>query len=614
MSRTSTIALATLLLALPYTGDVAAGTDPMAEFRLEEAVRAMSEGDYQRGLDLCLLVVMTDNEHGRAHREAGRAAHALGRFQIAIDHLERSLELHAMVPDKEVHYLLGEAYYASGRKADAIRQHDEVRRLIKPGTQDRMELLWLARIHARRNELAEADKIYLRLLEQEPMSLEVKVTRIEAYTLSGRWAEAEKQVRALINEHPDYARGEEILAWVLEAQDKTKEERELRARLADETHDPQRLLAHARALERGGEYGLAMSRYEQALHRSDKTGDVIDEVEVRAAVSRLRYRLTPEAAAGGGIYTDPSGSLQRVSAGVAVPVHDQVTLSLLSSMDWAAGGAVPGAMRTGDVRVTTVEPSVAIGQGGTVSGAFTVSGSHFTFDGQDSSTRLGTQVDARVGEGKVVQLQTQLLLNMPWRETASTMREGGRELGATAVAYALPFGPRLIFDAGVRVRALKLEPIMDVESKGTQTTAVAGVDWVVWAPSTRTFRGQFLDDSLRWPSSYLSDSLTLSYRHYEAFTEDDFGTRLDLAARGTIDEVSAVARNTRPDGFLGFEGRAGAGNDWARDTKLWRVGASLLVTPLETLRGSLAYDYAQESTSGFAGQRHTAWASLHADF
>ena len=154
---------------------------------------------------------------------------------------------------------------------------------------------------------------------------------------------------------------------------------------------------------------------------------------------------------------------------------------------------------------------------------------------------------------------------------------------------------------------------MNVESTGTQTTAVGGVDWVVWAPSTVAYRGQFLDDNLRWPTGYLSDSLTMSYRHYEAFNDDEFGTRLDLSARGTIDEVSAVARNTRPDGFFGFELRGGVGRDWARDTQLYRTGASILITPLETVRGGVTYDYAQESTTGFSGERHTAWANLHVD-
>jgi len=276
-------------------------------------------------------------------------------------------------------------------------------------------------------------------------------------------------------------------------------------------------------------------------------------------------------------------------------------------------GAAPGAMPTGGVKVGTLDSSVVAGQGGPVAGAITLSTSYFSFDQGDSSARLGSAFDLRLGQGKPIQLQAVGNLHMPWREAASTLREGGHETGGTAVAYALPFGNRLIFDAGVQRRAMALDPIMDVEATGDQTMAIGGVDWVVWAPSSQSVRGQFLDEDLRWGTSYLADSLTLSYRHYEAFTDDEFGGRLDLAERNTIDDLSAVARNTWPDGLFAFEGRAGGGRDWARDTRLWRAGLSFLFTPLDRMRGSLSYDYTNESAAGFTGARHVGWASLHLD-
>jgi tetratricopeptide (TPR) repeat protein len=80
------------LAAAPDAGEaVEPPSDAMADFRLEEAILAMGRGEFERALDLSLLVVMQDPKDARAHREAGRAAHALGRFQIAIDHLERAL-------------------------------------------------------------------------------------------------------------------------------------------------------------------------------------------------------------------------------------------------------------------------------------------------------------------------------------------------------------------------------------------------------------------------------------------------------------------------------------------------------------------------------------------
>ena len=620
---TVTLLLAAAATAAGYRAaaadpDAEPPTDPVSDLRLEEALLAMDNGEFERALDLALLAVMQNKNDARAHREAGRAAQALGRFQIAIDHLERAVQLESQAghEDPEARYLLGEAYYVSGRPKDAIRHHDQVRREVSSDTTNWMEMLWLARIHARRRELAAADRIYLSLLKREPASEEVKIARIEAYTLSERWADAEKQLREFMAGHPDNDRAPEMLAWILEAQHKTGEERELRAQLA---LDPKRaetrvLVDHARALERSGQYRAAITRYQEALTRVEQYGGTIDEVEVKAAVTRLRYRLTTETAVGGGAFTDPSGSFYRVRGGVAVPASDVITIAMVASVDRAPRDAVPGAMATPGVSVGTFDASVVAGEGNLVAGSLTVSGSYFNFDDGRTSGRVGTGFDLRVGSGKPIQLHTVGTLDMPWRETASTVREGGRETGVTSMAYALPFGPRFILDAGVRLRSLALDPMFDVEATGSQKMLIGGADWVVWAPSTRSVRGQFLDEDLRWGTSYLADSLTLSYRHYEAFINDEFGGRLDLADRATVDDVSAIARNTWPDGLFAFEVRAGGGYDWARDTRLWRAGASLLVTPLDRLRGSLGYDYANESTTGFVGSRHTAWGSLHLDF
>lgn len=616
MGRTACkLAVPALLVALAGRSAAEPETDPLADYRLEEALVAMDQGDFQRALDLSLRVVMQDPKDARAHREAGRAAHALGQLQVAVDELERALALGAGEPDPEAHYLAGEAYYVLGRTRDAVRHHDQALREIAPDTTSWMELLWLARIHARRHQLDAADAIYRGLLAREPDSVEVQIARIEAFTLSKRWADAERLLLDFIANHADHARAAEMLAWVLEAQDRLDEERAVRAGLADDPTrvGPQPLLDHARALERSGLYRAAIARYREALADDDLDSHPAAELDARAALSRLTHRMSPEVSVAAGTFSDPSGSLYRVRSGAAVPAADQLSLSLVASLDWAAAGSAPGASPAGGVRIGTLDASATAGEGRLVASSLTLSGSWFSFDDAESHGRIGTAFDLRVGEGKRIQLRASGDLNMPWRETASTMREGGRETGATAMAYGLPFGDRVILGAGARLRWLALDPIMEVDATGSQAMLIAGADWVAWAPSYRVTRGQFLDEDLRWGTSVLADSLTLSYRHYEAFTEDDFAGRLVLAERGTIDEVSTVARNTWPDGWFGFEVRGGAGLDRARDTRLWRAGGSLLLTPLERVRGALSYDYAEESATGFAGVRHTALGSIHVD-
>jgi hypothetical protein len=115
-------------------------------------------------------------------------------------------------------------------------------------------------------------------------------------------------------------------------------------------------------------------------------------------------------------------------------------------------------------------------------------------------------------------------------------------------------------------------------------------------------------------SSTMASSGVISYRHYELEGDSPFGTRLVLVTRSQIDEASGVYRQTLgKSGAVAFEVRGGAGYDWARDVKLWRTGASLLVSATSNSRLTLAYDAASETGFGLAGQRHTGWIVLHVD-
>jgi hypothetical protein len=317
-------------------------------------------------------------------------------------------------------------------------------------------------------------------------------------------------------------------------------------------------------------------------------------------------------AALGGVASDPSGSVRTAGAGVAVPVADYATLAIRASMD-QADGVMPGGGEVPRVRIGTVDASIASGEGRLVSAALTASGSYTDQGaGSDADARLGGGFDLRVGQGRKLQLQSSGDLDMPWREAASTIREGGRETGVTAHLYALPLGPNLIFDVGTRLRSMELAPQMDVEATGSQKMVFGGADWVAWSRPAQFARGQILDENLRW-TAYMADSLTIGYRRFEAFTRDDFGGRLVLADRDSIDQVSAIARKMVAEGSIGAEARTTAGIDWARDIRLWSAGFSLLITPIERARASITYDYAKESTAGFVGVRHTAWASIHVD-
>src|SRR5690606_37061372 len=88
-------------------------------------------------------------------REAGRAAHALQKFEVAIEYLTRANEMSAR-PDPELLYLLGEAHWAAGDSTAAKAIHR--RALAAIGTPKlRIEKLWVARMQARLGQRDAAD-------------------------------------------------------------------------------------------------------------------------------------------------------------------------------------------------------------------------------------------------------------------------------------------------------------------------------------------------------------------------------------------------------------------------------------------------------------------------
>jgi hypothetical protein len=105
-----------------------------------------------------------------------------------------------------------------------------------------------------------------------------------------------------------------------------------------------------------------------------------------------------------------------------------------------------------------------------------------------------------------------------------------------------------------------------------------------------------------------------SYRHYEISSEDPFGARLVLVERSSYDEISAVWREVLDEkGALGTEARGGIGYDWGRSTKVWRAGASLILSATSSSRLSADYDIQSESGTGLQGRRHVGSVVLHVD-
>jgi tetratricopeptide (TPR) repeat protein len=590
--------------------EVAGTSDSIEQLRRDEAAMAMHAGEYERARRMYLTVLRTRPDDAHARREAGRAAHALGLFELALDDLRRADELQGGRADPELHYLVGEALYALGRTDEARVAHARAAAELGDAPTGRMESLWRARIHARAGEHDRAEAIYSRLADGRATDSEVMLSWTEARIFAGDWDGAEQLLRARLRDDSEDERALDMLAWALEAQGKSDEERELRRSLVQERtpDDYVRIISQGRALERGGQFGAALASYRKA-HAIDADGDE----GLSAAIDRMRYRLTTEASVGGVMYVDPSGSSQELHTGVAFPIGSEFAVAVAASFGTASGD---GTMR--EASGATVTAGLVAGFGRDLTSAMRVSGNYRDLSGEglapdDHAASIGAEVELRIGTGRPVQAHARAALHMPWREAANTIREGGVYDGATGTLYWLPAGHRLILQGGMRIRSMSLHPLMDgTEATGSQVMGFGGADFVAWSDPTSVARGQILDEEMLWPT-YLADSLTFSYRHFEAQTDDDFGDRLVLAERDRIDEISAAARKAFGAGEFGLELRGGLGYDWAREARMWRAGGAVLVSPTRRSRISFLYDVANESTHGFVGRRHAGWLTLHVD-
>jgi tetratricopeptide (TPR) repeat protein len=160
------------------------------ELRHEEARLALDAGQFERARKLYQILLLTDPDDAWAQRESGRAAHAAGQFEIAVDELRRAHELAGDHSDPELHYLLGEALYALSRDDEARVAHARAEQDIGPSPVERLPSLWLARIHARRGELERAEAIYGRLARGAVDDVEVMLMWTEARIFSGDWTGA----------------------------------------------------------------------------------------------------------------------------------------------------------------------------------------------------------------------------------------------------------------------------------------------------------------------------------------------------------------------------------------------------------------------------------------
>jgi len=606
----------------PAQSSSEAGESPEAKAKVEalrtEAMAAMGRSDWKAARALFGQLLTLSPHDAAAQRDAGRAAMAAGNFSDAAEVLEEAHHSVGHHRDAELHYLRGEALYELGRTDEARAEHRIAELEIGTGHVEKIQALWLARIYARRGELARADAVYESLWPPpaQPVDAEVGLNQAEAHLLAHDWKGAARVLRRFIDRAPENLRARHMLAWALEADGDLAGELAVRAPLASDDPSAASEQEYGRALERAGDYRLALTSYQLAADRAGTP----DAMLVQAR-DRMRYRLTPEVAGGFVYRTDPTTTTERLFAGAAFPFGSRHLASLLATHDNAHGGYPIASSATTAVSAAVVLAAhwggwmMLGGQGRTITEEPTFNGMPLQSKGGMKWGGIG-EFDTPIGSPVRVNLRAEL--ENQWAEAPVAVRENGAVTGLTGNVYVFPLPSTrdLILVTGTQTRRLMLEPAAMMASRpmSSQFLGWVGLDYVVWQNPASMLRGQILDERLARPSD-LAGAMVFSFRHYELYgrTDSDFYSRIALLDRSRIDVATVVVRNALADGRFGFEARGGLGYESTRRNLLSQGGLALYVTGGAASRATISYDMAQETTTGLAGRRHTGWVAYHVD-
>ncbi|HEU4734642.1 MAG TPA: hypothetical protein VFT22_42415 [Kofleriaceae bacterium] len=596
------------------TPDLPGSSDPDDVDAVRKAANdALSHGEFARARSLYEVVARIDHRDARAVREAGRAALALGDLGYGVDALKRADDLARHEPDPELHYLRGEALYALGQPDQARREQALVVRQLRDVQPTRQSQLWLARVYARRGELARSDRLYRSLAPSadQPVDVEVALGHAESHVLAHDWRGAQGILRELLVRAPENQRARELLAASLEGSGDLNGELAVRAALARDATTSRRVLDYGRALERSGDYAAALRAYRRA--RTLGGAAQRTDPELTSALARMSQRTSVEVVAAAQGRSDPLATSLGEQAGIAVP------FGAAHHLAWGAWReSLTGQVMARDGMAGELWSAIALHY----RPADVVAGGKLgirDLRAEDGSSDRGASwsgfVNLRARPVRDLELALDAEVNALWRETPYTLLEGGRVTGATLHVFHSALDRRLVVDSGAQGRRLVLPGLGGGRDPTTsQLLAWTGVDFVLWSDFEHALDGEVLDDNLL-PATYLADSVVAGYRHFELFSgaQDAFMRRLSLVDRSSIEEATLTARKVVASNRVGAELRGVLGWDHARGVAISRIGVSLLAVPMRSSRISLNVDVGVESPSGFKGQTRTGSVSYHAD-
>jgi len=396
----------------------------------------------------------------------------------------------------------------------------------------------------------------------------------------------------------------------------------VRRSLSDDLPSPAHDRDYGRALERAESFPAARDRYHRAITESGSGADAT----LVTSYERMRYRTTPELAAGGSLRSDPQAWAWRAQAGGVLPFGSRHSLGVTawhdSSSDWHANQVVGSNVLAKTGNVTGLGTQLLLGHRAERSLLLGTDLRYAAEAGVDSGGvqrltqngfHLGGQLEAASNISKYAHVNLHLDANEKWNEAPITVHEGGTTTGATGHLFLFPESRAVLFDGGAQARQLRLSPQGTPQPpKANQLLIWAGVDVNLWTEAARVVHAEALDERLV-RRVYLNDAGVLAYRHYDLWTDAQPDFRIALAPRASIDNGTLSVRKALAHGRIGIDLHGGGGYDHIQDHTLFQIGGAFVLAMSWSTRLQASYDLAHETATGLPGNLQIGWLTFHAD-
>jgi len=191
---------------------------PTIEEALELALKHHQAGELERAASLYQQILKVDPNQPGALHFLGVIAHQLGRNDLAIEHIRKSIALTPL--NEQYHYNLGAVYQAAGRHEEALASYQKALQL----REDYVEAFnGLGNVLNAQGKLSEAVDQYNRALGLAPHYAEGHNNLAAVLQKQGNLAEAEAHLRKAMRLQPNYVDARNNLGNLQRAQGKLDE-------------------------------------------------------------------------------------------------------------------------------------------------------------------------------------------------------------------------------------------------------------------------------------------------------------------------------------------------------------------------------------------------------